>query len=62
MVSANTSSILPKPKLSAAQILNMSFGFLGIQFGFALQNSFNQSLVITRIAPGTDWEEEGPIF
>ncbi len=39
MVPANTNSILPKPKLSAAQILNMSFGFLGIQFGFALQNS-----------------------
>lgn len=39
MVSAKTNSILPKPKLSAAQILNMSFGFLGIQFGFALQNS-----------------------
>jgi maltose/moltooligosaccharide transporter len=28
-----------KPKLSFAQIFNMSFGFLGIQFGFALQNS-----------------------
>lgn len=29
----------PKPRLSFAQIINMSFGFLGIQFGFALQNS-----------------------
>lgn len=28
-----------KPRLSVAQIFNMSFGFLGIQFGFALQNS-----------------------
>ncbi len=28
-----------KPKLSFWQIWNMSFGFLGIQFGFALQNS-----------------------
>jgi len=28
-----------KPQLSFAQIFNMSFGFLGIQFGFALQNS-----------------------
>src|SRR5215218_6131223 len=28
-----------KPKLTSAQIFNMSFGFLGIQFGFALQNS-----------------------
>lgn len=26
-----------KPQLSFAQIVNMSFGFLGIQFGFALQ-------------------------
>jgi maltose/moltooligosaccharide transporter len=30
---------VPKPKLSLTQIFNMSFGFLGIQFGFALQNS-----------------------
>lgn len=29
---------IKKPKLSIAQIWNMSFGFLGIQFGFALQN------------------------
>lgn len=29
----------PKPRLSTADIFNMSFGFLGIQFGFALQNS-----------------------
>ena len=29
----------PKPKLSFKQILNMSFGFFGIQFGFALQNA-----------------------
>lgn len=28
-----------KPKLSFWQIWNMSFGFLGIQFGFALQNA-----------------------
>ena len=27
-----------KPRLSLAQIFYMSFGFLGIQFGFALQN------------------------
>ncbi|WP_423147743.1 MFS transporter [Rubrolithibacter danxiaensis] len=32
-------TILEKPKLSFWQIWNMSFGFLGIQFGFALQNS-----------------------
>ncbi len=28
-----------KPRLSVKQILNMSFGFFGIQFGFALQNA-----------------------
>lgn len=33
------SGLKPKPKMSFAQIFNMSFGFLGIQFGFALQNS-----------------------
>lgn len=32
------SGLLPKPALSIAQIVTMSFGFLGIQFGFALQN------------------------
>ena len=29
----------PKPRLSFWQIWNMCFGFLGIQFGFALQNA-----------------------
>ena len=29
----------PKPRLSFWEIWNMSFGFLGIQFGFALQNA-----------------------
>ena len=28
-----------KPRLTLGQIFNMSFGFLGIQFGFALQNA-----------------------
>ncbi len=32
-------ALQPNPRLSTAQIFNMSFGFLGIQFGFALQNS-----------------------
>jgi maltose/moltooligosaccharide transporter len=36
--SVQASGLLPKPKLSFAQIVNMSFGFFGIQFGFALQN------------------------
>ncbi len=30
---------MKKPRLSFFQIWNMSFGFLGIQFGFALQNA-----------------------
>lgn len=33
------SAIHSKPRLSFWQIWNMSFGFLGIQFGFALQNA-----------------------
>jgi len=32
-----TKGIIQKPKMSFWQIFNMSFGFLGIQFGFALQ-------------------------
>ncbi len=32
------SGLQPKPSLSIAQIITMSFGFMGIQFGFALQN------------------------
>ena len=28
-----------KPLLSFWQLFNMSFGYIGIQFGFALQNS-----------------------
>ncbi|MCL7970370.1 MAG: MFS transporter, partial [marine benthic group bacterium] len=31
--------LTPKPRLSFWEIWNMSFGFLGIQFGFALQNA-----------------------
>jgi maltose/moltooligosaccharide transporter len=31
--------MMEKPRLSFWQIWNMSFGFLGIQFGFALQNA-----------------------
>src|ERR1700761_2910764 len=34
---ANKAGILQKPRMSFWQIFNMSFGFLGIQFGFALQ-------------------------
>jgi maltose/moltooligosaccharide transporter len=34
-----------KPKLTFWQIWNMSFGFLGIQFGFALQNSNSSGIL-----------------
>ncbi|WP_246205920.1 MFS transporter [Fulvivirga aurantia] len=37
---SNVSLTSEKPKLSFWQIWNMSFGFLGIQFGFALQGGF----------------------
>jgi len=36
---ATAPAIRPKPRLTFWQIWNMSFGFLGIQFGFALQNA-----------------------
>jgi maltose/moltooligosaccharide transporter len=36
---------MKKPLLSLAQIINMSIGFLGIQFGFALQNG-NASAIL----------------
>ena len=32
-------SLFEKPRLKFWQIWNMSFGFLGIQFGFGLQNA-----------------------
>jgi len=35
----NLVKTMEKPQLSFWQIWNMSFGFLGIQFGFALQNA-----------------------
>ncbi len=42
-----------KPKLSFLQIFNMSFGFLGIQFGFALQNS-NVSRIFQTLGANQD--------
>jgi len=41
----NSDKKMEKPRLSFWQIWNMSFGFLGIQFGFALQNS-NASAIL----------------
>lgn len=42
-----------KPKLSFWQIWNMSFGFLGIQFGFALQNA-NVSRIFETLGAAKD--------
>jgi maltose/moltooligosaccharide transporter len=42
-----TRIIIQKPRMSFWQIWNMSFGFLGIQFGFALQNGYASSILLT---------------
>jgi len=42
-----------KPRLSFWQIWNMSFGFLGIQFGFALQNA-NVSRIFQTLGGGVE--------
>lgn len=42
-----------KPKLSFWQIWNMSFGFMGIQFGFALQNA-NTSRIFSTLGANPD--------
>ena len=44
---------LSRPKLSFWQIWNMSFGFLGIQFGFALQNA-NVSRIFETLGANVD--------
>lgn len=44
---------LPRPGLSFWQIWNMSFGFLGIQFGFALQNA-NVSRIFETLGANID--------
>lgn len=46
--------IQPKPKMSLMQIVLMSFGFMGIQFGFALQNG-NTSRILRSF--GADVEQ-----
>ena len=56
-VSANIGNenkgVAAKPKLSIAQIFTMSFGFLGIQFGFALQNG-NTSRILRSFGADVD--------
>ncbi len=51
---ATKSGLIPKPRLSIIQIITMSFGFLGIQFGFALQNG-NTSRILRSF--GADVEQ-----
>jgi maltose/moltooligosaccharide transporter len=50
----NTVLSKPKPRLTILQIVFMSFGFLGIQFGFALQNG-NTSRILRSF--GADVEQ-----
>src|SRR3954453_8765206 len=42
-----------RPNLTLTQIFNMSFGFLGIQFGFALQNA-NVSRIFQTLGANVD--------
>src|SRR6186997_716998 len=44
---------VPKPRLTFWEIWNMSFGFLGIQFGFALQNA-NVSRIFETLGASVD--------
>ena len=46
-------AIRPKPRLSFWEIWNMSFGFLGIQIGFALQNA-NVSRIFETLGAAVD--------
>lgn len=52
--SSRVSALLPKPRLTLPQIFTMSFGFMGIQFGFALQNG-NTSRILRSF--GADVEQ-----
>ena len=45
--------LTPKPRLSLWQIFTMSFGFLGIQFGFALQTG-NTSRILRSFGADVD--------
>ncbi|MDB5754934.1 MAG: transporter, partial [Massilia sp.] len=44
---------LLKPRMSFWQLWNMSFGFFGIQFGFALQNA-NTSRIFSTLGASPD--------
>ncbi|MEM8969191.1 MAG: MFS transporter [Bacteroidota bacterium] len=53
MTPSTTVATLEKPTLSFWQIWNMNFGFLGIQFGFALQNA-NTSRIFETLGASVD--------
>lgn len=53
-MTSSRSGLMPKPRLSLLQICTMSIGFLGIQFGFALQNG-NTSRILRSF--GADVEQ-----
>jgi maltose/moltooligosaccharide transporter len=50
---AASQKLVEKPRLSVWQIFTMSFGFLGIQFGFALQNG-NTSRILRSFGADVD--------
>ena len=50
---STTASTVAKPRLGFWQIWNMNFGFLGIQFGLALQNA-NASRIFETLGASTD--------
>ncbi len=49
----STTAVVKKPLLSLSQIINMSVGFLGIQFGFGLQNA-NVSRIFQSLGANID--------
>ena len=49
-----------KPELSISQVINMSFGFLGIQMGFALQNG-NASRILQTFGADVEHLQQGSL-
>src|SRR5882757_10679325 len=45
--------LIPKPSLTILRVITMSFGFMGIQFGFALQNA-NTSRILRSFGADVD--------
>ena len=52
-INSSVYGTVSQPKLSLGQIFTMSFGFLGIQFGFALQNG-NTSRILRSFGADVD--------